>query len=146
MSFQIHEELFLRYPREEVFRFFSQAENLNLLTPPWLGFSVVSSAPIEMAVGTVIQYRLKLRGMPISWESEITEWRPPFSFCDVQRRGPYRFWVHRHSFEAVPGGTLVTDHVDYEVIGGALVNRLLVAGDLKKIFAYRKARLLELFP
>lgn len=146
MSFQIHEELFLRYPREEVFRFFSQAENLNLLTPPWLGFSVVSSAPIEMAVGTVIQYRLKLRGMPTSWESEITEWRPPFGFCDVQRRGPYRFWVHRHSFEAVPGGTLVTDHVDYEVIGGALVNRLLVAGDLKKIFAYRKARLLELFP
>ncbi|MCY4086193.1 MAG: SRPBCC family protein [Actinomycetia bacterium] len=146
MSFQIHEELFLRYPREEVFRFFSQAENLNLLTPPWLGFSVVSSAPIEMAVGTVIQYRLKLRGMPISWESEITEWRPPFSFCDVQRRGPYRCWVHRHSFEAVPGGTVVTDHVDYEVIGGALVNRLLVAGDLKKIFAYRKARLLELFP
>ena len=146
MAFQIHQEQLLSLPIEQVFRFFASPENLNLLTPPWANFSILSPQPIEMAVGTVIEYRIRLRGVPVNWRSEITEWQPPFAFCDVQRRGPYRFWVHRHTFEEKPGGTLVTDHVDYGVLGGALVNRLFVAGELKRIFGYRKIRLHELFP
>ena len=146
MAFQVHQEQLLSYPIEQVFRFFASPENLNLLTPPWANFSILSPQPIEMVVGTIIEYRIRLRGVPVNWRSEITEWQPPFAFCDVQRRGPYRFWVHRHTFEEKPGGTLVTDHVDYGVLGGALVNRLFVAGELRRIFTYRKTRLHELFP
>ena len=146
MAFQIHQEQLLSYPLEQVFRFFASAENLNLLMPPWVRFSILSPLPIEMAVGTIIEYRIRLRGVPVTWRSEITEWQPPLAFCDVQRRGPYRFWVHQHTFEEKPGGTLVTDHVDYGVLGGALVNRLFVAGELRRIFGYRKTRLHELFP
>ena len=146
MAFQLHQEQLLSYPIEQVFRFFASPENLNLLTPPWVNFSILSPQSIEMAVGTIIEYRIRLRGVPVTWRSEITEWQPPFAFCDVQLRGPYRFWVHRHTFEEKPGGTLVTDHVDYGVLGGALVNRLFVAGELRRIFGYRKIRLHELFP
>ena len=146
MAFQLHQEQLLSYPIEQVFRFFASPENLNLLTPPWVNFSILSPQSIEMAVGTIIEYRIRLRGVPLTWRSEITEWQPPFAFCDMQLRGPYRFWIHRHTFEEKPGGTLVTDHVDYGVLGGALVNRLFVAGELKRIFGYRKTRLHELFP
>ena len=146
MAFQIRQEQLLRYPREQVFRFFASAENLNLLTPPWVGFTLLSPLPIEMAVGAIIENRIRLRSMPVTWRSEITEWQPPFAFCDEQRRGPYRFWIHRHTFDERPDGTLVTDQVDYGVPGGALVNRFFVAGELRRIFAYRKARLTEIFP
>ena len=146
MAFQIHQEQLLDYPIEQVFRFFALAENLDLLTPPWLGFNILTPLPIEMAVGTIIEYRIKLRGLPLTWRSEITEWQPPFAFCDEQRRGPYRFWIHRHTFEERPDGTLVTDHVDYGVLGGRLVNRLFVAGELRKIFGYRREQLEKLFP
>ena len=146
MAFQVHQEQLLSYPIEQAFRLLASPENLNLLTPPWVKFSILSPQPIEMAVGTIIEYRIRVRGVPVNWRSEITEWQPPFAFCDVQLRGPYRFWVHRHTFEEKPGGTLVTDHVDYRVFGGALVNRLFVAGELRRIFTYRKTRLHELFP
>ena len=145
MPFQLHQEQLLRYPLEQVFDFFSAAENLDLLTPPWVRFSILTPLPIEMAVGTIIDYRIRLRGVPVTWRSEITEWQPPLAFCDEQRRGPYRFWIHRHTFQETPDGTLVTDHVDYGVLGGALVNRLFVARELRRIFDYRKARLTELF-
>ena len=146
MALEIHEGLLLSFPREQVFEFFASAENLSLLTPPWLRFSILTPLTIEMTAGTVIGYRIRLHGLPITWESEITEWRPPFEFCDVQRCGPYRRWVHRHIFEEVPGGTLVVDHVDYLVPQGALVNRLFVARELSKVFAHRKAKVLELYP
>lgn len=146
MGFQINEALLLHYPREHVFGFFSDAGNLDRLTPPWLGFSIRSKLPIELAQGTVVRYGIRIRGVPMNWESEITDWRPPFEFCDVQRKGPYRYWIHRHIFEEAQGGTLVTDRVDYAVYGGALVNRLFVARDLMKIFEYRKAKLIEQFP
>ena len=146
MGLQINEKLLLRHLREQVFQLFALAENLNLLTPPWISFSILTPLPVGMAVGTAIKYRIKLYGVPITWVSEITEWRPPFVFCDVQRRGPYLSWVHRHIFEESPGATLGIDQVDYGVYGGALVDRLFVARELRKIFTYRKAKLLELYP
>ncbi len=83
--------------------------------------------------------------MPIGWESEITEWEPPFRFTDSQIRGPYKQWVHRHLFEETADGTAVTDEVTYRPPGGALVNRLFVAGEWRKIFSYRRAKLLEIY-
>jgi ligand-binding SRPBCC domain-containing protein len=98
-----------------------------------------------MAVGTRIQYQLKLHGIPIHWESEITGWDPPHFFSDDQIRGPYRHWHHEHSFEERDGGTLVRDKVEYAVPGGSLINRFFVASDLRRIFDYRTATLKKLF-
>ena len=145
-DFQQNYGVLLPHSRDDVFGFFASAENLNLLTPPWLRFSILTPLPIEMRRGAVIQYRIRLRGIPVRWDTEITEWEPPLCFTDTQIRGPYRLWIHRHSFEETPQGTLVTDNVTYRVPGGPLVNRLFVAGELRRIFAYRKARLLELYP
>ena len=144
-DFHLSSSVLLHYPLSEVFDFFASAENLNLLTPPWLHFSILTRLPIEMQRGTVIRYRLKLHGIPVRWDSEITEWEPPFRFTDTQIRGPYRLWVHYHRFENTPDGTLVADDVTYRVAGGALVNRLYVAGELRRIFAYRETRILELY-
>jgi ligand-binding SRPBCC domain-containing protein len=130
---------------DRVFRFFSQAENLERLTPPFLKFRILPPVPASMQAGTTIDYRLSLRGVPITWRSEITEWDPPHCFVDEQRRGPYRRWKHTHLFEARDGGTLVTDRVEYATWGGALVNALLVAPELRRIFDYRHAALLQYF-
>ena len=131
--------------KEDIFEFFASAENLERLTPPWLNFKILSALPIDMAAGTVIEYQIKLHGIPIRWESEITLWDPPHNFCDVQRKGPYRKWVHEHIFETSDVGTLVRDRVNYEVIGGNLINKLFVKKDLDKIFNYRQATLLSIF-
>ncbi len=145
-DFHINSSVLLPYRLPEVFDFFTKAENLNLLTPPWLHFSILTPLPIEMRQGAVIQYRIKVRGIPRRWDSEITEWRPPFTFTDTQIRGPYRLWVHRHGFEETTEGTRVTDDVTYRVPGGTLVNCLYVARELRKIFTYRQNSILELFP
>lgn len=91
-----------------------------------------------MRVGTLIDYRLQLRGIPVRWRTEITAWDPSRSFTDVQLRGPYRKWVHRHDFVEENGGTRVDDTVIYAVPGGALVDRLIVRPDLDRIFGYRR--------
>ena len=105
---------------------------------------MLTPAPIEMKVGTLIDYRLKLRGVPIRWQSEITDWSPPHAFTDQQRRGPYRRWIHTHTFVPVSDGTLVRDEVEYAVLGGRLIQKFLVAPDIEKIFAYRASKLKEL--
>ncbi len=143
-TFHLKTDQKIQKPQDELFSFFSDAQNLAEITPPWLHFRVLTPPPIEMKVGTRIDYRLKLRGVPIRWQSEITAWNPPHSFVDEQRRGPYRRWIHKHTFVAVPGGTLVKDEVEYAVFGGWLVHKLFVAPDIDKIFAYRSQKLQEL--
>ena len=130
-------------PPEKVFQFFADAYNLERLTPPWLRFQVLTPGPIEMAQGTVINYRLKLHGISVRWQSEITVWEPPHRFVDRQIKGPYRLWVHEHTFVETDGGTLAGDRVEYAVPGGWLVRKLLVERDLRKIFEYRQERLRE---
>jgi len=143
--FELQSRVHLPRPREEVFAFFAEADNLDLLTPGWLHFQIVSPPPLAMAEGTRIDYRLRLRGIPLSWRSEITAWEPPRRFVDEQRRGPYRIWIHEHTFEEQGGGTLCADRVRYAVPGGALANRLFVAPDLRRIFAHRTRQLRERF-
>ena len=98
-----------------------------------------------MKVGALIDYRLRFRGFPIKWRSEILVWEPPHRFVDSQVRGPYRKWVHEHKFVEREGGTLASDRVDYSVLGGSLVNTLLVRRDVERIFTYRRRRLTEIF-
>lgn len=143
--FQLHSEVVIDTPIDAVFPFFADARNLQRITPPWLNFEITSSTPIEMEPGQTIDYRLRVRGAPVRWRSKITEWEPPFRFVDEQVRGPYRVWRHEHIFTARGAQTVCEDKVDYAVWGGSLVNRLLVAPDVKRIFEYRRKRLLEIF-
>lgn len=130
---------------EDVFRFFAEARNLELLTPAWLKFEVLTPSPIRMLRGAKIDYRLRLRGVPLRWQSEITCWEPPSRFVDEQRRGPYRVWKHEHLFTADGSNTIAEDRVEYSVPGGSLVDRFLVRPDLERVFAYRRAKLTEIF-
>jgi ligand-binding SRPBCC domain-containing protein len=132
-------------PRETVFEFFSDARNLERLTPPSLQFEILTPGPIRMAAGTLIDYRLRLHGIPFRWQSEIALWDPPNRFVDVQRRGPYRLWIHQHMFFARNEGTTIEDQVTYAVYGGQLAQHLFVARELNKIFAYRHRKLREIF-
>ena len=140
-SMRIHEinrSQIVGRPREEVFQFFADATNLERITPPWLRFRTVTPPPIQMNQGMRIDYALRIRGVPLRWTSQITAWEPPLRFVDEQIRGPYRVWVHEHRFEEIAAGTRVIDHVRYAVPGGALVQRLLVAPDLERVFDFRR--------
>jgi hypothetical protein len=131
---------------EDVFPFFADARNLEAITPPWLGFRVVTPAPIEMGAGTLIEYRLKLRGVRLRWRTRIAVWDPPRRFVDVQIGGPYRLWHHTHDFEPDgDGGTVMRDTVRYAIpFGplGQLAHRLVVRRDLDAIFGFRREAVL----
>jgi ligand-binding SRPBCC domain-containing protein len=143
-TFLLKNSLWLPAPRERVFPFFSNPANLQLISPKWLRFLVLRSSTPEIQKGTIIDYRVWLRFLPLRWQSEITSWEPPFRFVDEQRRGPYRRWIHQHLFTEKDGGTQVDDLVEYAVLGGNLVNRLLVRRDLEKIFDFRARAIREL--
>ena len=145
MPFALESAQWLPRPPEEVFPFYSDAFRLEELTPPLLRFRVVTPPPIEMRAGVEIDYRLRLHGIPMGWRSRITEWEPPHRFVDEQVKGPYRLWLHEHTFIPQEGGTLVKDVVEYDMLGGWLADKLLVRRDLRRIFAYRQERLAELF-
>lgn len=138
-------EFWLPRASGEVFPFFADARNLEAITPDAVRFEILTPPPIVMRVGLRIDYRLRIQGIPIRWQSEITAWDPPRRFVDEQRRGPYRLWIHEHSFEERDAGTIVRDQVQYAAPGGPLVERLLVRPRLRRIFAYRHARLRERF-
>jgi len=144
-EFTLDVEFRLPRPRDEVFGFFADAVNLQAITPPWLKFEVLTPAPIVMGVGTLIDYRIRIHGLPIRWRTEITEWAPPRRFRDVQRRGPYTLWEHTHTFEENASGTLCRDHVRYRPRGGRLIHWLFVGRDVERIFEYRQQRLQQFF-
>jgi hypothetical protein len=137
--------LFLPRPLKIVFPFFADAGNLETITPPWLRFKIVTPRPIAMRPGALIEYRLRLRSIPLRWQSEITVWEPPLRFVDEQRRGPYRTWIHEHTFTESKGGCEVRNFVRYAALGGWLVDRLFVRLDVRRIFEYRARKLQEIF-
>jgi ligand-binding SRPBCC domain-containing protein len=139
-------EIWLPVAPPNIFPFFADAGNLEALTPPWLNFKILTPLPIDVHEGTLIDYRLRLRGVPVRWRTRISVWQPPYRFVDEQLRGPYRQWIHEHTFEAHQGGTLVRDHVRYAVPFDWLVHRLLVRPDVERIFRYRAAELRRRFP
>lgn len=133
---------------EEVFSFFSKAENLERLTPASLHFEIISPQPIEMKVGATIDYRLRLLGVPFRWQSVITAWEPPNLFADDQTLGPYQHWHHEHRFSALKSGTEIMDRVQYRVAGGPiepLIHALFVGPQLKRVFKYRERIIREIF-
>lgn len=139
--------LTLDLPRAEVFDFFADAANLERITPPGMNFHIITPQPFEIKQGTLIDYKLKLRGVPVKWQTEISIWNPPHSFTDRQVSGPYKQWVHRHTFTALsPTRTLIEDEVKYrlplEPLGD--VAHLLIRRELDHIFDYRQKAVAEI--
>jgi ligand-binding SRPBCC domain-containing protein len=136
----LQQEQFVARPREEVFAFFSDARNLERLTPPWLNFEI-EEIPEQLTEGALIKYKLVIHQLPLHWTTRIEEWTPGERFVDTQLSGPYALWHHTHEFDDVEGGTLIRDTVRYRVPFGGLgeiVRRAMVAPDTKKIFNYRR--------
>lgn len=138
-------EVWLPAPREKVFGFFADATQLETLTPDWLNFSVLTQVPISMHEGSLIDYKLRVHGIPLRWRSRITRWEPPYQFADEQIHGPYREWHHTHTFLEERGGTTCRDEVNYSFFGGKLIHALFVKRDLEQIFAFRTQTLKRIF-
>ena len=141
-------ETLLNGSMEDVFEFFSKAENLNVITPPVLGFKIITPLPVDMKKGTVIDYKIKLNGIPFDWRTEITKWDPPHCFEDTQIKGPYKVWIHEHKFELRNEKTFMTDTVRYLSPGGPLEfipHNLFVKKKVNFIFDYRQKIFDELF-
>jgi ligand-binding SRPBCC domain-containing protein len=146
--YELKKQIFIPAPLEDVFSFFSDAENLNLITPPWLYFKILTPLPIVMEKNAAIDYSIKLLGLRMTWTTEITVWQPPDKFVDRQIKGPYSVWEHTHFFKEKGGGTRMEDVIRYAVPGfvlSPLIHFLFVRPRLEKIFAFREQKMLELF-
>jgi ligand-binding SRPBCC domain-containing protein len=145
---KVHEfksEIWLPAAIGKVFEFFSDAGNLDAITPAWVHFNVVTQSPVPMHAGALIDYKLRIRGIPVRWRTRINVWDPPHRFVDEQIRGPYRQWIHEHTFQPHNGGTLVRDKVNYAVPFDWLVHRWFVEPDVQRIFEFRAMMLKRQF-
>lgn len=148
-TFTLFQQQLVHAPLERVFKFFSQPENLERLTPPGLGFQILTPSPVAMKEGAVIDYTIRVAGLPLRWTTLITLYEPPHRFVDLQLRGPYAYWHHTHTFTETPGGTLLTDEVRYALpfgILGMIARELAVRGQLEHIFRERSYVIESIFP
>lgn len=146
-TYTLERTQFIPRPLAEVFPFFSDAKNLEAITPAFLQFKILTPGPIPMQAGTLIDYRIRLLGIPMFWRTKIESFDPPLRFSDTQIRGPYRLWHHTHEFVETAEGTLMTDHVRYQMpFGplGILVHALWTRRTLERIFDYRFQKVAEL--
>lgn len=147
LNYVLKRSQWVAHPVEDVFAFFSDAVNLELLTPPWLRFKIITPGLIEMRPNTLIDYRLNWHGIPLCWQTKIVSWKPPHQFEDLQVKGPYRLWHHTHTFEAIDGGTQLSDCVEYALPFGALgklIHVLSVRRSVNAIFDFRHTKIQEI--
>lgn len=148
MTHRLHRTVVVPGDIATVFEFFKNPRNLEAITPPWLGFRIMFTSDEVVRAGTRIRYRLRIGGIPMSWESRITEYVDQTHFADEQVTGPYTRWFHRHTFRTVPGGVEMTDDVDYTLpfgIIGRVVHWLVVRHQLRAIFDYRTTAITRTF-
>ena len=146
--YSIEREQLVPRPLSEVFAFFADAANLEVLTPGFLRFRILTPVPIRMAAATLIDYEIRIAGIPQRWKTLIEVFETPRRFVDVQLRGPYAWWRHTHEFSESAGGTTIRDSVEYEMpfgLLGVMVRGLLVRRMLEAIFDYRRAKIEEIF-
>jgi len=147
-SYELKRNQFIPKPINEVFSFFSKPENLEIITPRDLHFSILTSKPIDMKTGQVIDYLIRLKGIKMCWRSIIFSYDPPYSFVDKQIRGPFTTWIHSHNFKEINGGTIITDHVVYTIpfrLIGRIANYIFVERKLVDIFDYREKTIMDIF-
>jgi ligand-binding SRPBCC domain-containing protein len=133
---------------ERVFPFFSDPANLARITPPWLSFRIAGDPPLPIVEGCRVEYRIRWMLFRLRWVTRITRWNPPSGFQDAQEKGPYRTWIHTHTFRPAGGGVEMSDRVDYELPFGPLgriAHALLVRRQLRKIFDFRATAIEEIF-
>ena len=133
---------------DEIFPFFSAAENLETITPPSLSFKIEKVSTAQIQKGTLIDYKLKIRGVPVKWRTEIAAWEPGKYFVDQQLKGPYKLWHHTHDFKNLGPGTLMTDVVRYKSpmgFMGWIVAGALVKSEISGIFNYRRKIIFDKF-
>ena len=136
----------LSAPIDRVFQFFADASNLERITPPWLRFRIISPTPIDIREGSIIDYRLRVRGFPIRWRTVIESWDPPHAFVDRALRSPYRLWRHTHTFEPSENGVRMTDRVEYAPPLACITDPLFVRREIERIFEYRRLIIQSVFP
>ena len=147
-TFEINTKQYINKSLDVVFEFFSKPENLEMITPESLSFNILTPTPIKMEKGSLIDYTIRLFGIPIHWRTLISDYEPPFRFVDQQIKGPYTFWHHTHTFQQVDGGVEIIDKVKYSLpMGwlGTLVHSIWVRKDLEKIFEHRKTVIQDYF-
>lgn len=147
-TYVLERRQFIPRPVDEVFDFFGDAGNLETITPPWLNFRILTPRPIDLHEGTLIDYRLRVCGVPIYWRTIIESFDPGKQFVDRQLRGPYKLWRHLHVFEPFQGGTRMLDRVEYQMpFGplGTLTHAILTTRQLKAIFDFRAETIDRLF-
>jgi ligand-binding SRPBCC domain-containing protein len=134
-------------PIEQAFDFYGDALNLEPMTPPWLHFEVTTRGQVTFRPGTLLDYKLRLHGVPVRWQTRIETWEPPLRFVDTQVKGPYSLWEHTHLFERDgDSAAIIHDRVRYAIpLGplGALAHHLFVRRDLERIFDYRSEAVSE---
>ena len=146
--YELNKTQYIKRSIEEVFSFFEKAENLALITPEKLAFKILTPTPIVMVKGTLIDYTIRLMGIPIHWRTLITKYNPPHEFVDEQLKGTYKFWHHTHTFKVINGGVEINDSVRYGIpmgVLGQLVHQVWILKNLENIFEYRKAVIDKLF-
>ena len=147
-TYTLQRQQLVKRPLQDVFHFFSQPENLGLLTPRSLGFQMLTPGPIQMKDGAVIDHAIRLYGQGLRWTTLITLFDPPHKFVDVQLKGPYSFWHHTHTFTSTADGTVITDEVKYAMpfgILGRIAHNLVVRHQLERIFTFRQEQISALF-
>lgn len=138
----------VRAPLGEVAQFFEDPQNLGELTPGFLHFQIKSEGPLEMREGALIDYTIRLHGVPMRWKTRIERYVPGVEFVDFQVEGPYKYWHHRHTFRETPRGTEIGDTVTYELPLGLLgkaAHACFVKRQLDAIFSYRAEVVRERF-
>lgn len=141
MYYELAQQFTVGADADRTWAFFSDANNLSKITPPWMRFEVKTPGTIQMRAGSTIDYTLRWLGMPIRWRTRIIDFTPLRQFIDLQIRGPYALWHHQHTFEPVAGGTRCEDRVIYRLpfsLLGRATHALLVRRQLIEIFTYRR--------
>ena len=138
----------IKAPVDEVFEFFEDPRNLSKITPKGMIFDITDIDELPVRSGFRIEYSIRVMGIPVKWVTQIPIYEPPDRFVDSQEKGPYKSWLHEHTFEDRGGQTLMTDRVQYELpfgILGKVAHSLLVSRQLRDIFDYRGRKIRKIF-